>query len=191
MAVSLSPAAARPIDRWRPDIEGLRGVAAILVVLYHTRLGLFHGGFAGVDIFFVVSGFLITRQIVVALERGRFGFGWFMRRRVRRLAPAATVMVAAALYVGNLLLLPVDLVNLAESSIAVLAWVGNFYFWRQHGYFADSGPELPLLHMWSLGVEAQFYLLFPLLLVAALRWFPRRAGGVMVAVAAASFALSL
>ena len=189
--VSRPQGAVRPNDSWRPDVEGLRGVAAILVVLYHSRMGLFHGGFIGVDIFFVVSGFVITRQVVLALDRGRFSLEWFLHRRVRRLLPAATLMVAATLFIGNLVLFPIDLVNLAESSIAVLAWVGNFYFWRQHSYFADSGPELPLLHMWSLGVEAQFYLLFPFLLLAMLRWFPRHATSALGAVAAVSLALSI
>ena len=89
--VSLPSAAARPHDSWRPDVEGLRGVAAIFVVLYHSRMGVFHGGFTGVDIFFVVSGFVITRQIVLALDRGRFSLEWFLHRRVRRLLPAATL----------------------------------------------------------------------------------------------------
>ncbi|MBK6348608.1 MAG: acyltransferase [Proteobacteria bacterium] len=189
--VSLPPAAARPHDSWRPDVEGLRGVAAILVVLYHSRMGVFHGGFTGVDIFFVVSGFVITRQVVLALDRGHFSLEWFLHRRVRRLLPAATLMVAVTLFIGNLVLLPTDLVNLADSAIAVLAWVGNLYFWRQHSYFADSGPELPLLHMWSLGVEAQFYLLFPFLLLAVLRWSPRHAVSLVGAVAATSLALSI
>lgn len=159
--------------KFRADVDGLRGVAVLLVVVYHTKLGLMPGGYVGVDVFFVISGFVITGLIVSLIDRGQFSTASFLARRLRRLMPAAAVVVAATLLAGCFILGPRDLRTLAGSSIAVIGFVPNFYFWGRQGYFADQVPEHPLLHTWSLGVEQQFYLVFPPLLLAIAAVKPR------------------
>lgn len=150
----------------RRDIDGLRGIAVLLVVAYHAKSGVLTGGFVGVDVFFVISGFVITGAISDLIEQGRFSMPGFLMRRVRRLVPAATVVVASTLLASVVILGPRDLIRLAGSSLAVLGLVANFFFWGRQGYFADQVPEQPLLHAWSLAVEQQFYLIFPFVMVA-------------------------
>lgn len=148
--------------RFRGDIEGMRGVAVLLVLLYHCELAPFPGGYVGVDVFFVVSGYLITRMLLHDLERGTFSFKAFYVRRIRRLFPAVvatTIFTAAA---GLFILSPSHLRELGSSSIAAILSASNFYFSGAGGYFATSAKLKPLLHTWSLAVEEQFYLLWPL-----------------------------
>lgn len=133
---------------------------------YHARLSLMPGGFVGVDVFLVISGFLFTGILFDQIDHGRFSMLTFCARRLRRLMPAAVVMVAATLAAGFFILGPLELRRLAGSAIAVLALVPNFFFWRRQGYFEDQVPEQALLHTWSLGLEEQFYLLFPLVLLS-------------------------
>jgi peptidoglycan/LPS O-acetylase OafA/YrhL len=152
--------------KFRPDIDGLRGIAVLLVVAYHAKLDLVPAGYIGVDVFLVISGFLITGILIDLIDRGRFSFSTFFARRMRRLMPAAIVMVAATLLAGWFILGPRDLRNLAGSAIAVLALAANLFFWGHQGYFADQLPESALLHTWSLGIEEQFYLLYPPFLMA-------------------------
>ena len=155
-------------NRYRPDIDGLRAVAVLSVVFYHAGLG-FPGGYVGVDVFFVISGYLITGLIVKDLERGTFSLANFWERRIRRIFPALAVMVAATMVAGWFLLLPDDLAKLGASVIAQSLLVSNFYFWRTTNYFGGANEEKPLLHTWSLAVEEQFYLIFPIVLMAI--WF--------------------
>lgn len=176
---------------YRPDIDGLRGLAVLAVVLYHLDPALLPGGYTGVDVFFVISGYLITRIIAAEQAAGRFSFRDFYLRRVRRILPVLLVVVAATLLAGALVLLPADLEALAGTAAWSLAAAANLYFWRQPdgGYFADASAEQPLLHLWSLGVEEQFYLLWPALLVLLLvRGGRRPATWVTLALVAASFA---
>lgn len=174
---------------YRADIDGLRAVAVISVVLYHINESLVPGGFTGVDIFFVISGYLITRNIWGDIARGHFSLVDFYVRRVRRIAPAYLVVLAATLVAGAALLLPDDMVRLARSALWSTVSLSNVYFWKHldTGYFAEAAGEEPLLHLWSLGVEEQFYFVWPaLLLVAAL--LPKRR---KVALAAAGLACVL
>jgi len=158
---------------YRPEIDGLRALAVLPVLLFHAGLG-FPGGFMGVDIFFVISGFLITTLIVRDLQLGTFQMRSFWERRIRRILPAASVMVLATLIVGAIILLPESFENLGQSALAQSLMVSNFYFWQQDGYFAAPSDYEALLHTWSLAVEEQFYLILPALLVFLNRKFPAR-----------------
>jgi peptidoglycan/LPS O-acetylase OafA/YrhL len=150
--------------QYRPDIDGLRALAIILVVLGHAGL-IFRGGFIGVDVFFVISGFLITSLIGKELENGNFSLARFWMRRVHRLLPALTVASLATVGLGCLLLLPEDLAELGGSLAAHSLLMANVFFWQVSGYFDGAASQKPLIHYWSLAVEEQFYLLFPLLLM--------------------------
>jgi peptidoglycan/LPS O-acetylase OafA/YrhL len=174
---------------YRADIDGLRAVAVGLVVLQHTGL-LFFGGFIGVDVFFVISGFLITRIIQNDLDAGSFSLRGFWIRRIRRIIPAAALMVAATLLAGWIFLQPVPLKALAESALAQELCLSNFYFWTHSGYFDVQAELQPLLHTWSLAVEEQFYLGYPLLLMILGRGSPRTRACALTALAAASLLLS-
>lgn len=149
--------------KYRPEVDGLRAIAVIAVVLYHAGLGV-PGGFVGVDIFFVISGYLITSLIVKEVERGTFSMVTFWERRARRILPASIVLVVAVLISGWFLLLPSDYAKLGLSAGFHSLFAANLYFWRTTNYFAGPSEEQPLLHTWSLGVEEQFYVFFPLLL---------------------------
>ena len=142
---------------YRADIDGLRAIAVGAVVLFHARLPFVSGGFVGVDVFFVISGYLITT--ILLRDPSIIGF---YQRRARRILPALFVLVAAVLAVGLVLLLPHDLMALAQSAMATLLFGSNVWFWRQAGYFATETELWPLLHTWSLGVEEQFYIAFPI-----------------------------
>lgn len=176
-------------NSWRPDIEGLRGLAVLLVVLYHARMPWAGGGYIGVDVFFVISGFLMTKLIVDQFEASAFSYLTFLNRRLRRLVPAATLMILVTLAVSSFVLGAVDLTNAAHSGLWALGFAANIFFWRSHGYFADQVPEPALLHTWSLGLEEQFYLLFPLTMVAVLRYLPKVRVAVLAVATVASFAL--
>ncbi|MEN8694528.1 MAG: acyltransferase family protein [Akkermansiaceae bacterium] len=150
--------------RYRPEIDGLRAIAVIAVLLYHFGLSV-PGGFIGVDVFFVISGFLITGILQRQLREGRFSLGDFWARRIRRIAPAAVAMSLGTLAMGWHILDSSDYRDLARSLMAHVFFASNCYFNRDQGYFTESAEKEPLLHTWSLSVEEQFYLLFPLLLL--------------------------
>jgi peptidoglycan/LPS O-acetylase OafA/YrhL len=152
-----------PEFRYRAEIDGLRAVAVMAVVLYHAKLG-FPGGFVGVDVFFVISGFLITSLILKDLQEGKFTLSNFWERRARRILPALVVVVVFTVVAGWFLLLPDDYEELGRSAAFQAAFAANIDFWRSTGYFAGAAEEKPLLHTWSLAVEEQFYLFVPLIL---------------------------
>jgi peptidoglycan/LPS O-acetylase OafA/YrhL len=175
--------------KYRPEIDGLRAVAVTAVVLYHVSEVL-PGGFVGVDIFFVLSGFLITGLLDRDMQSGRFTWLEFWERRFRRLMPALIVVVLCTLAVGTLLLLPHGLRELGQSAFAQAFGLSNFYFWREAGYFDGSSQVKPLLHTWSLAVEEQFYLLMPAFLWMLHRYVPRIRFAAVCLVLAVSFAWS-
>ncbi|MGJ8694887.1 MAG: acyltransferase family protein [Verrucomicrobiaceae bacterium] len=154
--------------QYRPDIDGLRALAVIPVLFFHAGLG-FPGGYVGVDIFFVISGYLITSLIIREMIKGEFTLRNFWERRVRRIFPPAVFVTIVTVIAGAWILLPEAYAAIGKAAIAQVTMVANFYFWQQDGYFAGPSDLEPLLHMWSLAVEEQFYFLFPFLLIALVK----------------------
>lgn len=178
-----------PSQAWhRRDIDGLRAIAILPVLLYHAGFRYCPGGFIGVDIFFVISGYLITHNIWTEMEAGQFSIVAFYERRIRRIFPALLVLLAGVSILAYVFLFPAELVDYAKSLIAAAFSCSNFYFWATTDYF-NSGQKA-LLHTWSLAIEEQFYLLFPPFLLLLRRFFPRRVRSWIVATAIASFVLS-
>src|SRR5216684_3272841 len=146
----------------RKDIDGLRAIAVSLVIAFHAEWTLVRGGFVGVDVFFVISGYLIGSMIIAELRDGKFSVAKFFKRRIARIVPAFIVMMIAILALGWRYDVPQDFRESAAGIVAAAFSVSNFYFWNQASYF-DSGAETkPALHTWSLGVEEQFYVVFPI-----------------------------
>jgi peptidoglycan/LPS O-acetylase OafA/YrhL len=151
---------------YRPEIDGLRAIAVLGVVLFHQTLATFSGGFVGVDVFFVISGYLITHNIVADVRRGNFSFVTFLIKRARRILPALLFTIAVAFTVGTLLLAPETLRELSKESTHAMLSISNIQFWRESSsYFAQASDQLPLLHFWSLSLEVQFYLLWPFVIL--------------------------
>jgi peptidoglycan/LPS O-acetylase OafA/YrhL len=163
------PMSSTPSDRYRPDIDGLRAVAVMLVVNFHAFPEAMPGGFIGVDIFFVISGFLITGIIARELDRQRFSLLGFYHRRIKRIFPALIVVLAATLVLGWLWMLPAAYAQLSSDVFASAAFFANIALLLQSGYFDIESARKPLLHLWSLGIEEQFYLFWPLILMLAAR----------------------
>lgn len=182
--------AAKGID-YRPDIDGLRAVAIVPVVLYHAGFVLWGGGFVGVDVFFVISGYLIASFILAEIHSGKFSLGNFYLRRIRRIFPALLTMMAASAAIGALLMTPHAFRRLGESIAATALFSSNFLFWLQSGYFVAPLEERPLLHTWSLGVEEQFYLAFPIFLMLLFRFFPSRLVGATLTLCVVSFGVNV
>ena len=173
---------------YRADIDGLRAVAVLAVVFYHYGIGRLPGGFVGVDIFFVISGFLITGIVQKEIAQGRFTFAGFYQRRVRRIFPALFVVLLCTLLAGLVILLPTDLAFLGRSLVATIVFASNIFFWRNSGYFDASAEHNPLLHTWSLAVEEQFYIVFPVLLLLIHRYVPGKRKMLLWMATAGSFA---
>jgi peptidoglycan/LPS O-acetylase OafA/YrhL len=158
-----------PSDRYRPDIDGLRAIAVMLVVSFHAFPEAMPGGFIGVDIFFVISGFLITGIIVRELDQQRFSLVAFYNRRIRRIFPALIVVLVVTLVLGWLWMLPAAYAQLSGDVFASAAFFANIALLLQSGYFDIESGKKPLLHLWSLGIEEQFYLFWPLILMLVAR----------------------
>lgn len=175
---------------YRADVDGLRAVAVLPVIFFHAGVELFSGGFVGVDVFFVVSGYLITSIILDETRAGTFTYIGFYERRVRRIFPALFLMIAVSLPIGLIVLVPEHLEDFGQSVMAAALFVSNFFFFLEDGYFEGPADLHPLLHTWSLAVEEQFYLLMPLLLALLVR---RRVSvvGVLIALALLSFVFSV
>jgi peptidoglycan/LPS O-acetylase OafA/YrhL len=177
---------------YRPEIDGLRAVAVLSVLFYHLGFTSFTAGYVGVDVFFVISGYLITRLITGQIERERFSIGMFYVRRIRRLLPVLLATTAASLLAGYFLFSPERLKELAASLISASFSFSNWYFFRHSDYFAAESTTRPLLHTWSLAVEEQFYLAWPtFLLLVTLRPVRRFAPIAIVAVGLLSLALTI
>ena len=145
---------------YRPDIDGLRAIAVLSVVLFHGFPQIFKGGFIGVDVFFVLSGYLISRIIFDQLNQGTFNFFDFYARRIKRIFPALLVVLFAAYIAGWFTLLADEYGQLGQHIAAGAAFISNFVLWGESGYFDNSAHTKPLLHLWSLGIEEQFYILY-------------------------------
>lgn len=176
---------------YRPDIDGLRALAVIPVVLFHAGWAGFSGGYVGVDVFFVISGYLITRLIYDEMNTGRFSVARFYERRIRRIFPALFAVLTASTVAAAFWFMPVDFDAFSNSLAGAALSVSNFVFWREDGYFAGPSDLKPLLHTWSLGIEEQFYVAFPLVLVALHRHARRFLPAALTAAVLASFTLSV
>ena len=153
-------------QKYRPDIDGLRAVAVLAVVAFHSFPSWVRGGFIGVDIFFVISGYLISTIIFENLDKGTFSFTEFYARRIKRIFPALLLVLIACFAFGWFALLADEYKQLGKHIAAGAGFISNFTLWNEAGYFDNSAETKPLLHLWSLGIEEQFYIVWPLLL-----WF--------------------
>ena len=191
----MAPAAvvqARPCSfaghSYRADIDGLRAIAVIPVVLFHAGISAFSGGFAGVDVFFVISGFLITSILAREVANKSFSLINFYERRVRRITPALFVMMGLCIVPAAFLLPPDELTMFAKSLLSAVLFCSNFFFWSQTGYFDAPAETHVLLHTWSLAIEEQFYLIFPLGFTMLLRHTRTYAGWILSGIAVISLA---
>lgn len=176
--------------KYRPEIDGLRALAVVPVILSHAGLGVFHGGFVGVDVFFVISGFLITGILLDEQSTGRFSLLGFYERRARRILPALFLVMACCVPLSWWMMLPEELQNFGQSLVATVAFANNVLLTLTSGYWSLASEFKPLLHTWSLGVEEQFYVLFPLMLLALQRVGARVLLGWLLGVALLSLLLA-
>lgn len=160
--------------KYRPEVDGLRAVAVIPVILFHAGFASFSGGFVGVDVFFVISGYLITTIILAELESDRFSILNFYERRARRILPALFFVLLVCIPFALMWMLPEDYISFSQSLVAVSTFSSNILFWSQSGYFDGAAELKPLLHTWSLAVEEQYYLLFPVFLMCVWRFGRQR-----------------
>ena len=172
---------------YKPHIDGLRALAVLSVIAFHFSKTTLPGGYLGVDSFFVISGYLITGIIWEEMLKEEYSLARFYERRVRRILPALLLVLVLSTIIGTVLLLPADLIGFGKSIVATLFFSANIYFWRDGDYFGRIAEEKPLLHMWSLGVEEQFYILFPLLLAVLAKWWRAQTLYVIAALTAASY----
>jgi peptidoglycan/LPS O-acetylase OafA/YrhL len=177
--------------QYRPEIDGLRAIAVLAVIIFHAKLGFLPGGFVGVDIFFVISGYLITSIILNDEKQKNFSLLQFYERRIRRIFPALFVVILFTMLVGGFLFTPRDFNQLGWSAFASMAFFSNLYFAKQDGYFAPASETQPLLHTWSLGVEEQFYLVAPFIILMINRKFYTYRASIIAALFLASLAASI
>ncbi|ABC29517.1 predicted acyltransferase [Hahella chejuensis KCTC 2396] len=177
--------------RYRPDIDGLRALAVVPVILFHSSVQGFSGGYVGVDIFFVISGFLITSIIYAEMEKGEFSILTFYERRVRRIFPALFTVIALTLLAGYLILLPNEYENLGKNALSATLFSSNLYLMTEIGYFAAPAETNALLHTWSLAVEEQFYIFFPPFLMAICSLGRRKILTLLAAISLCSLVLSV
>jgi peptidoglycan/LPS O-acetylase OafA/YrhL len=174
--------------KYRPEIDGVRALAVIAVIVFHANPNVLPGGFIGVDVFFVISGYLITSIIISERQIGSFSLANFYRRRARRLLPALILVMAVSLPFAWCLLLPDEMKRYSQSLVAVTTFSSNVLFYLTSGYFDDASNLKPLLHTWSLAVEEQYYLLFPIFLMTIWRFGQRNIIIIFVILAAVSLA---
>ena len=175
---------------YRPEIDGLRAIAVLPVILFHAGFTTFSGGFVGVDVFFVISGYLITSIIVKDVTAGTFSFWEFYERRARRILPALFLIMLCCIPFAWMWMMPHELEAFSSSVVSVCLFASNFLFWQQSGYFDIAGELKPLLHTWSLAVEEQYYIIFPFALLLLWRLGRRNAIWSLAIIAAVSLALS-
>jgi len=160
--------------KYRADVDGLRAVAVLPVLLFHAGVAGFDGGFVGVDVFFVISGYVITLKLLSDLEQGRFSIVDFYERRIRRIFPALFFMIALTTVVAYFLFLPPNFEDYSKTAVATTLFSSNIYFWKFSGYFEPSAQLRPLLHTWSLAVEEQYYIFMPIAMYVGYRFFKAR-----------------
>lgn len=176
--------------QYRDDIDGLRALAVLAVVFHHLGIGM-HGGYIGVDVFFVISGYLISSIILREIAAGTFSYAHFYKRRFTRIAPALLAMLSAATVLAYFCLLPAEFISFAKSLFAAIFSFSNFFFFWESGYFDAAAQTKPLLHTWSLSVEEQFYLLFPMFMMLISKRLPRYVNGAVLGFGLLSFVLSV
>ena len=190
MSILLAPTGPKKNSMpYRPDVDGLRAIAVLLVIFEHLQTRI-TGGYVGVDVFFVISGYLISSVILSDMDSGRFSVAHFYERRIRRIFPALMGMLLGCSVLTFFLSVPSESDAFARSMLAALFSGSNFLFWQETGYFGAANELKPLLHTWSLAVEEQFYILFPLFLLAAHRWFPNKLRTAIWSITAVSFILA-
>jgi peptidoglycan/LPS O-acetylase OafA/YrhL len=175
--------------QYRAEIDGLRAVAVLPVMLFHAGFALFSGGFVGVDVFFVISGYLITTIILSDLETGQFSITGFYERRARRILPVLFFVMAVCLPAAWFLLLPSDMTSFAKSLLSISGFVSNAFFWSERGYFGTATELKPLIHTWSLAIEEQYYLVFPFLMMLLIKKRKTLLMPVLVSIGLASFGI--
>lgn len=176
--------------KYRREIDGLRAVAVLPVILFHAEFSIFGGGYVGVDVFFVISGYLITSILISELEQGKFSIARFYERRARRILPALFFVMLACLPFAYMWMLPTQLEDFAQSIVAVVFFGSNILLWQESGYFAAAAELKPLLHTWSLAVEEQYYLIFPVFLLLVWRFGRNKVFWSVVVMAAISLLLA-
>ena len=176
--------------KYRPEVDGLRALAVIPVMLFHAGFELFSGGFVGVDVFFVISGYLITTVILTEVSSGGFSIVGFYERRARRILPALFLVMVVCIPFAWFWMVPAELRGFSRGMVAVPLFASNVLFWKTSGYFGSSAEENPLLHTWSLGVEEQYYIVFPLFVLLSWRLGRRRQAWLIFGIAIISLALS-
>lgn len=175
---------------YRPEIDGLRALAVIPVILFHAGFDVFSGGFVGVDVFFVISGYLITSILINDIERNRFSIINFYERRARRILPALFFVIICSIPFALIFMLPIQMKDFSTSLIAVSIFSSNILFWQKSGYFETNSEEIPLLHTWSLAIEEQYYIFFPILLLISWRFGKKSVFFILLSIAFISFFLS-
>ena len=176
--------------KYRTEIDGLRALAVVPVILFHAGFDLFSGGFIGVDVFFVISGYLITTILIEDIEHKRFSILSFYERRARRILPALFFVMLICIPFAWMWMLPSQMKDFSQSLVAVSLFASNILFWRESGYFGPAVEKKPLIHTWSLAVEEQYYVLFPIFLILAWRFGKNRVFWMIVVMAAISLLLS-
>jgi peptidoglycan/LPS O-acetylase OafA/YrhL len=176
--------------KYRSEIDGLRALAIIPVIFFHAGYSWFSGGYVGVDVFFVISGYLITSLLIDDINNDRFSLIEFYERRARRILPALFLVMLACLPFAWLTLLPDQMESFSKSLIAVSWFVSNMLFWKESGYFETASDEKPLLHTWSLSVEEQFYIFFPLILLIVFKYQRKNSAVWVLIITLGSYLLS-
>lgn len=178
------------MQTYRPEIDGMRAIAVLSVILFHSGFKRFSGGYVGVDVFFVISGYLITSLILADMDQGKFSLMYFYERRARRILPALFLVLFCCLPFAYCWLLPSQLKEFGQALISVNLFASNIFYWMKSGYFAQAAELNPLVHTWSLAVEEQFYIVYPLLLIACSRGNRRLVVGLLIVLSLVSLIMA-
>lgn len=167
---------------YRADVDGFRAFAVLMVIIFHMNANWIPGGFIGVDIFFVISGFIITSAIYPQILQKEFSFNLFYIKRIKRILPLFYLVATVSLIFAYILYTPNDFVGFADSMRYASSFIANVYFEKNNGYFAAASETLPLLHTWSLSIEEQFYFIWPVVLILASRYLKPRLFGLCISI---------